>query len=73
MPDDFEYKGWVIAAYSYPSDFGRWRPRAVVRIVAEGRRCIQAVPAPLDVTRATQEDAHAYAIEMAMKWIDEKG
>jgi len=63
----------VIAAHSYPSDFGRWRPRAVVRIVAEGRLYIHAVPAPLDVTRATQEDAHAYAIEMAMKWIDEKG
>ena len=45
----------------------------MVRIVAEGRLYIHAVPAPLDVTRATQEDAHAYAIEMAMKWIDEKG
>jgi hypothetical protein len=31
------------------------------------------VAAPLSVMYATERDADAYAVEMAKKWIDERG
>ncbi len=73
MSEDVEYKGWVIEAQSYKSDGGRWRPRALVSIHDGGSLRTHHVPAPLDVMRDTEADADAYAVEMAKKWIDDKG
>jgi hypothetical protein len=73
MPDAVEYKGWVIEAQSYKSEGGRWRPKALL-IVREGGHIIEHhVPAPLDVMRDTEEQADAYAVLMAKKWIDDRG
>jgi hypothetical protein len=72
MPDDFHYKGWVIEAQSYKSDGDRWRPKASSAssraVVSE---CIRYLR--LDATHDTEEDANAYAVAMAKKWIDDRG
>jgi len=34
---------------------------------------VHQVPAPLDATHDTEEDANAYAVAMAKKWIDDRG
>jgi hypothetical protein len=73
MPDDVEYKGWVIEAQSYKSDGNRWRPKALVSVYQGGSVRVHQVPAPLDATHDTEEDANAYAVAMAKKWIDDRG
>ncbi len=70
---DVEYKGWLIEAQSYKSDGGRWRPKALVSIHEGGSLRTHLVPAPLDKMFDTEEQADAYAIPMAKKWIDDKG
>ena len=73
MADDVGYKGWKIEPQSLKSDGARWRPKAVVSI-HEGAAIHQHhVAAPLGVMYATERDADAYAVEMAKKWIDERG
>jgi len=37
MPDEVEYKGWLIEPQSYKSERDRWRPRALVSIHKGGR------------------------------------
>ena len=64
MPD-VEYKGWRIEPQSYQPDGDRWRPKAMVSIFP--------VLAPPDVVFHTEQDADAYAIKMAKKWIDDRG
>ena len=70
MPDDVEYKGWVIEGQSYRSDGDRWRPHALA-IIHVGRSTrehhVSALP---DVMYDTEQDANAYAVAMATKWID---
>jgi hypothetical protein len=72
MPD-VQYKGWVIEAQSCKSDGDRWRPKALVSIHEGGSVRTRPVPAPLNVLFDTEQNAHAYAIEMAKKWIDDDG
>ena len=72
MPD-VQYKGWRIEAQSFKSDGGRWRPKALVSIDEGGRLRLPHVPAPLDVMCDTAAEANAYAVQMAKKWIDDKG
>ena len=73
MRDDVQYKGWVIEARSFESDGARWRPYAVV-IIHVGRSTrehyVSALP---DVVCDTEQDANAYAVAMAKKWIDDQG
>ena len=64
MPD-VEYKGWRIEPQSYQPDGDRWRSKAMVSIFT--------VLAPPDVVFDTEQDADAYAIKMAKKWIDDRG
>ena len=69
MPDDVEYKGWLIEPQSYKSERDRWRPRELVSIHEGGRVRIR----PLTWFNAmydTEEEANAYAARMAKKWID---
>ncbi len=72
MPD-VQYKSWVIEPQSYKSDGERWRPKALVSIHEGGSVRVHHVAAPLDVMRDTEADADAYAVEMAKKWIDDRG
>ena len=65
-----QYKDRVIEAQSYKSDSGRWRPQALVSIHEGGTHL---VPAPLERVFHTEADADAYAVEMAKRWIDDKG
>jgi hypothetical protein len=62
---EVQYKGWEIEPQSYQSDGDRWRP--------SGRLYTHPVSAPLDVMFDTEQDADAYAVKMAKKWIDERG
>jgi hypothetical protein len=71
--DELQYKGWVIEAQSYKSDGGRWRPKALVSIHEGGSVTTRPVPAPLSVMFDTEQNADAYAFEMAKKWIDDNG
>jgi hypothetical protein len=73
MAADVEYKGWTIEQQSYKSERALWRPKALVSIGDGGNVHEYQVAAPPDVMYATQRDADAYAIEMAKKWIDERG
>jgi hypothetical protein len=34
---------------------------------------VHQVPAPLNATHDTEANANAYAVEMAKKWIDDRG
>jgi hypothetical protein len=63
----------VIKTQSYKSDGNRWRPKALVSVFQGGSVRVHQVPAPLDATHDTEEDANTYAVEMAKKWIDERG
>ena len=63
MPD-VQYKGWQIEPQSYQPDGDRWRPKAMVSIFP--------VLAPPGVMFDTEQDADAYAIKMAKKWIDDR-
>jgi hypothetical protein len=73
LPDDVHYKGWVIKAQSYKSDGNRWRPKALVSVYQGGSVRVHQVPAPLSVTHDTEANANASAVEMAKKWIDDRG
>jgi hypothetical protein len=70
---DVQYKGRVIEAQSYESDGGSWRPKAMVSTEEGGGVRTHPVSAPLAVLFATERDANAYAVEMAKKWIDDRG
>ena len=65
-------QGRVIETQSYKSDGDRWRPKALVSVFQGGSVRVHQVPA-LDATHDTEEDANAYAIAMAKKWIDDRG
>jgi hypothetical protein len=69
MPGEVEYKGWNITPQSRLDRYsGRWHPSARVR---QAKRLLNPpVDAPLNVTRATAEEANAYAIMLAKEWID---
>ena len=71
-PADSEYRGCGIEVQSYRSDGGRWRPKAIVSI-SDGRTLrLNPVFAPLERTFDTEQDADAYAVLMAQKWVDDK-
>jgi len=63
----------VIKTQSYKSDGNRWRPKALVSVYQGGSVRVHQVPAPLDATHDTEEDANVYAVAMAKKWIDDRG
>ena len=68
---DIQYKGWKIEAHSYKTDGAQWRPYAVA-IASVGRSTRQHhVSAPPDIASYTEQDANAYAVVMARKWIDD--
>jgi hypothetical protein len=70
VPDDVEYKGWVIEAQSHKSDGDRWRPHALAIIyVGPSTREHHVSALPNDMYD-TEQDANAYAVEMAKMWID---
>ena len=50
-----------------------WRPKATVLTFEGGIAHTHPVSAPEDVTFDTEEEADGYAVEMAQKWIDERG
>jgi hypothetical protein len=70
---DIQYKGLVIEVQSHKSDGDRWRPKAIVTSHERGSLHTHTVPAPLSVMFDTEQSADAYAVEMAKKWIDERG
>jgi len=63
----------VIEAQSYESDGTRWRPHAVVIIHVSRNIREHHVSALPDVMCDTEQDANAYAVAMAKKWIDDQG
>jgi hypothetical protein len=70
MPD-VAYKGRLIEAHSYKSDGDRWQPHALV-ITHEGRSTLtHHVSALPNEMYDTEEQANAYAVLMAKKWIDD--
>jgi hypothetical protein len=73
MPDDVDYKGWLIEPQSYKSDGNQWRPKALVSVYKGGSVRVHQVPAPSSVTHDTEANSNAYAVEMAKKWIDDRG
>jgi hypothetical protein len=73
MPDEVQYRGYVIEAQSYESDGARWRPHAVVIIHVDRSTREHHVSALPDVMCDTAQDANAYAVAMAKKWIDDQG
>jgi len=73
MPDDVRYKGWAIEPQSYESDGRRRRPKALVSAVEGGMLRMYPVSAPLATMFDTEREADAYAVEMAKKWIDDRG
>jgi len=73
MPNEVHYKGWEIEAQSYESDGRRWRPKALVSAVEGGTLRMHPVSAPLATMFDTEREADAYAVEMAKKWIDDRG
>ena len=73
MAEDVEYRGWKIKQQSYKSERALWHPKALLSIGDGGNVREYQVAAPPDVMYATERDADAYAIEMAKKWIDERG
>jgi hypothetical protein len=70
---EVQYKGREIETQSYQSDGARWRPKAMVITFGGGSVHTQPVSAPQDVTFETEQEADAYAVKMAQKWIDERG
>lgn len=68
-----QYKGWTIRTLSYLSVGDRWRPLALVRTYDVGSVILHQVPAPLDVMFDTKQEAEAYAVKMAQKWVDDRG
>ena len=73
MAEDVQYRGWKIERQSYKSERALWHPKALVSIRDGGNVHEHHVAAPSDVVYATERDADAHAIEMAKKWIDERG
>ena len=72
-PPDAEYRGYNIEIQSYGSDGDRWRPKAVVAVLEGGVVQLKTVNAPLAVLFESEAEADAYALEMAKKWIDDRG
>jgi hypothetical protein len=70
LPDHVEHKGWVVEGQSYNSDGDRWRPhaRAIFHVGRSTRE--HHVSALANVMYDTEQDANAYAVAMAIKWID---
>ena len=73
MAEDVEHRGWKIKQQSSKSERALWHPKALVSIGDAGNVREYQVAAPPDVMYATERDADAYAIEVAKKWIDERG
>jgi hypothetical protein len=72
MAEDVQYRGWKIEQQSYRSERALWHPKALVSILDGGNVHAHSLTAPPGVMYATQQDADAYAVEMAKKWIDER-
>ena len=70
---NIEYRECRIEPQSYLSDGGRWRAKAIV--VVNDCASVSTVPVfgHLDRTFATEEQADAWAVEIAKKWINERG
>jgi hypothetical protein len=68
-----EYREYRIEPQSYLSDGGRWRAKAIV--VVNDSASVSTVPVfgQLDRTFATEEQADAWAVEIAKTWINERG
>ncbi len=65
-----DYRGRIVELQSHSSE-GRSLPKALVMTDDGDLVKVQKVLDFLDSTFATKEDADAYAVEMAKKWIDE--
>jgi hypothetical protein len=73
MAEAAEHGGRTIDPQSYETDGGQWRPKAIVATHGGGSVHTLPIVAHLDTTFATEAEANAYAVEMAKKWIDERG
>jgi hypothetical protein len=73
MAEAAEHGGRTIDPQSYETDGGQWRPKAIVATHEGGSVHTLPIVAHLDTTFATEAEANAYAVEMAKKWIDERG
>jgi len=73
MTKGIVYRGRTIEPQAYQSDGEQWRPKAIV-VTHEGGS-VQTLPivSHIDTMFATEAEANAYAVEMAKKWIDERG
>ena len=73
MAKSIVYRGRTIEPQAYQSDGEQWRPKAIV-VTHEGGS-VQTLPivSHIDTMFATEAEANAYAVEMAKKWIDERG
>jgi hypothetical protein len=75
MPGDaMQYKGWDIVPQSrLDPNSARWRPSARVRQSRASRLYLMPpIDAPLTVTQDNEQQANAYAVAMAKKWIDDR-
>ncbi len=66
------YKKYLIRPDSQSLRSKGWMPRAWVILQAGPRRAQQAI-LPDKETRPTREQANQYAVELAKRWIDERG
>ena len=69
---DIQYKGWKIEAHSYKTDGAQWRPYAVAIAYVGCSTRQHHVSAPPDIAGDTEQDANAYAVVIARKWIDDQ-
>ena len=70
---DIEYRKCGIEPQSYLSEGGRWRAKAMVSVSDSASVNTVPVFGQLDRTFATEEQADAWAVEIANKWINERG
>jgi hypothetical protein len=68
-----EHRGRTIEPQSDLSDGGQWRPKAILVTHEGGAVRTLPIVAHVDITFATEREANVYAVEMAKKWIDERG
>ena len=71
---DEEYKGYTITPNSRELPNGLWLPVAELEIYYQGRVTTKPeLKAPASEAKKSRQDADAYALAMARKWIDEHG
>jgi hypothetical protein len=73
MDEAAEHGGRTIEPQSYETDGGQWHPKAIVVIHEGGSVRTLPIVSHIDTTFATEAEANAYAVEMAKKWMDERG